>query len=43
MLHGSLAGDETHAVYAPFTKSDLLAKHYDYWALGHIHLTAAAT
>ncbi|WP_342506212.1 DNA repair exonuclease [Sporosarcina sp. FSL K6-2383] len=38
MLHGSLAGDETHAVYAPFTKSDLLAKHYDYWALGHIHL-----
>ena len=38
MLHGSLAGDETHAVYAPFTKSDLLAKQYDYWALGHIHL-----
>ena len=38
MLHGSLAGDETHAVYAPFTKSELLAKHYDYWALGHIHL-----
>lgn len=38
MLHGSLAGDDTHAVYAPFTKSELLAKHYDYWALGHIHL-----
>ena len=38
MLHGSMAGDETHAVYAPFTKSELLAKHYDYWALGHIHL-----
>jgi DNA repair protein SbcD/Mre11 len=38
MLHGSLAGDETHAVYAPFTKNELLAKHYDYWALGHIHL-----
>jgi exonuclease SbcD len=38
MLHGSLAGDETHAVYAPFTKSELLAKQYDYWALGHIHL-----
>lgn len=38
MLHGSLAGDETHAVYAPFTKSDLLAKRYDYWALGHIHV-----
>jgi DNA repair protein SbcD/Mre11 len=38
MLHGSLAGDETHAVYAPFTKEELLQKHYDYWALGHIHL-----
>lgn len=38
MLHGSLAGDETHAVYAPFTKNELLAKQYDYWALGHIHV-----
>jgi len=38
MLHGSLAGDETHAVYAPFTIEDLRQKHYDYWALGHIHL-----
>lgn len=38
MLHGSLAEDETHAVYAPFTKNELLAKQYDYWALGHIHL-----
>lgn len=38
MLHGSLAGDETHAVYAPFKKEELLSKHYHYWALGHIHL-----
>ena len=38
MLHGSLAGDQTHAVYAPFTKDELLSKQYDYWALGHIHL-----
>ena len=37
MLHGSLAGDTTHAVYAPFTKDELLSKNYDYWALGHIH------
>lgn len=37
MLHGSVAGDETHAVYAPFTKEELLSKCYDYWALGHIH------
>ncbi|MBB4826546.1 DNA repair exonuclease SbcCD nuclease subunit [Sporosarcina luteola] len=38
MLHGSVAGNETHAVYAPFTKEQLLEKRYDYWALGHIHL-----
>ncbi|MFX3673781.1 MAG: exonuclease SbcCD subunit D [Paenisporosarcina sp.] len=37
MLHGSLAGDITHDVYAPFTKDDLISKNYDYWALGHIH------
>lgn len=37
MLHGSLAGDTTHDVYAPFTKEELLSKNYDYWALGHIH------
>ncbi|WP_048000594.1 metallophosphoesterase family protein [Lactiplantibacillus herbarum] len=34
-LHGQtgVAGDH----YAPFSLSELLAKHYDYWALGHIH------
>lgn len=37
MLHGSLAGDPTHDVYAPFTKAELISKNYDYWALGHIH------
>jgi DNA repair exonuclease SbcCD nuclease subunit len=37
MLHGSLAGDKTHDVYAPFTKDELISKKYDYWALGHIH------
>ena len=37
MLHGSLAGDTTHAVYSPFTKDQLISKNYDYWALGHIH------
>lgn len=37
MLHGSIAGDESHDVYAPFTKETLLGKKYDYWALGHIH------
>jgi DNA repair exonuclease SbcCD nuclease subunit len=37
MLHGSLAGDASHDVYAPFTKDELISKNYDYWALGHIH------
>lgn len=37
LLHGSVAGDESHAVYAPFTLTDLQSKRYDYWALGHIH------
>ncbi|SDO16258.1 DNA repair exonuclease SbcCD nuclease subunit [Psychrobacillus sp. OK028] len=37
MLHGSLEGNSEHDVYAPFRKSDLLEKGYQYWALGHIH------
>ena len=37
MLHGSIAGEESHAVYAPFTREALLEKGYHYWALGHIH------
>ena len=37
MLHGSLQGNTTHDVYAPFTIDELLSKNYDYWALGHIH------
>ena len=37
MLHGSMEGETSHAVYAPFTKEQLLSKNYDYWALGHIH------
>jgi len=36
MLHGAVsAGPDDH--YAPFTVAELLAKRYDYWALGHIH------
>ncbi|WKA55899.1 metallophosphoesterase family protein [Planococcus shixiaomingii] len=38
MLHGSMEGETAHAVYAPFTKEQLLRKNYDYWALGHIHM-----
>lgn len=38
LLHGDLA-TATDKVnhYAPFTTQALLAKDYDYWALGHIH------
>ena len=37
LLHGSVAGDAEHAVYAPFTVGELQNKHSHYWALGHIH------
>ncbi|WP_226038014.1 metallophosphoesterase family protein [Aquibacillus saliphilus] len=37
MLHGSLASNTEHDVYAPFQLSDLINKEFDYWALGHIH------
>lgn len=37
VLHTSLSGYEGHAAYAPCTEADLVAKGYDYWALGHIH------
>lgn len=33
ILHAGVGDDN----YAPFQVSDLLAKGYDYWALGHIH------
>lgn len=37
LLHGSEANQQEHDVYAPFSIADLQSKHYDYWALGHIH------
>lgn len=37
MLHTALEGDVRHATYAPCKLSDLQAKRYDYWALGHVH------
>ena len=39
LLHCSI-GDTPHAAYAPCTVADLQTKHYDYWALGHIHRRA---
>jgi DNA repair protein SbcD/Mre11 len=37
MLHTSLTGRPGHDNYAPATVEALIAKSYDYWALGHIH------
>ncbi|OAI45953.1 hypothetical protein AYO44_12185 [Planctomycetaceae bacterium SCGC AG-212-F19] len=37
LLHTSLDGREGHESYAPCSLSDLVARDYDYWALGHIH------
>lgn len=37
LLHTSLDGREGHASYAPCKLDDLRAKHYGYWALGHVH------
>lgn len=37
MLHGSYESESEHAHYAPFSIEQLKDKHYDYWALGHIH------
>ncbi len=37
LLHTALSGRPGHASYAPCTLTDLAAKGYDYWALGHVH------
>lgn len=37
LLHTSLTGRAGHAPYAPCQLEDLLAKGYEYWALGHVH------
>ena len=37
VLHTALEGDASHARYAPCSLTELYAKEYDYWALGHVH------
>jgi DNA repair protein SbcD/Mre11 len=37
ILHTSADGRPGHANYAPCKKDDLIAKGYQYWALGHVH------
>ncbi|QBP18692.1 metallophosphoesterase family protein [Acetilactobacillus jinshanensis] len=35
MIHGQISSGSSN--YTPFSLDELLSKHYDYWALGHIH------
>jgi DNA repair exonuclease SbcCD nuclease subunit len=37
VLHTALSGRPPHASYAPCSVSELCAKGYQYWALGHVH------
>ena len=37
LLHTALEGNAEHATYAPCSAAELIAKGYDYWALGHVH------
>jgi DNA repair exonuclease SbcCD nuclease subunit len=37
VLHTALDGREGHDPYAPCTIDELVARGYDYWALGHVH------
>ncbi len=37
ILHCLISGAAGHLSYAPCTADQLLAKGYDYWALGHVH------
>ncbi len=37
LLHTNAGGNSVHAAYAPCSVEELVAKGYDYWALGHVH------
>lgn len=37
VLHTGMGGMGGHPNYAPCTLDELVAKGYDYWALGHVH------
>lgn len=37
VLHTALEGNTPHANYAPCSITDLQARGYQYWALGHVH------
>jgi exonuclease SbcD len=40
LLHSSMEDPGEHARYAPCRVETLIARNYDYWALGHIHTRA---
>jgi len=40
LLHSSMESPGEHARYAPCRLETLVARHYDYWALGHVHTRA---
>ena len=40
VLHTALGGTGEHENYAPCSLEELIAKGYDYWALGHVHNAA---
>ena len=40
LLHSSMESPGDHARYAPCRLETLIARHYDYWALGHVHTRA---
>ncbi|HEX4146585.1 MAG TPA: DNA repair exonuclease [Pirellulales bacterium] len=37
LLHTNAGGNPNHDAYAPCGVEELVAKGYDYWALGHVH------
>lgn len=37
LLHTNATGNTEHDPYAPCSVDELVAKGYDYWALGHLH------
>lgn len=40
LLHSSMESPGEHARYAPCRLETLIARQYDYWALGHVHTRA---
>ncbi|MEK6259497.1 MAG: DNA repair exonuclease [Planctomycetota bacterium] len=37
LLHTNVGGGDVHLNYAPCSLEELVAKGYEYWALGHVH------